>query len=92
MFGQVEGKQPVRSVTTGPAAMAFDLAQEKLEAGLQVHLLGPPEVTWTGHSLPIPRRQTRSLLYRLAAQLEPLSRAIANSTLAAAATTKRIEL
>ncbi len=37
------------------------------DAGLQVHLLGPPQVTWEGRPLDIPRLQTRALLFRLAA-------------------------
>ncbi|RME46999.1 MAG: hypothetical protein D6791_06915, partial [Chloroflexi bacterium] len=41
---------------------------------LQVYLLGPPRVEWAGHPLPVPRRQTRALLYRLAAHLEPVPR------------------
>jgi DNA-binding SARP family transcriptional activator/tetratricopeptide (TPR) repeat protein len=36
---------------------------------LRIYLLGPPRVEWAGRPLPIPRRQTRALLYRLAAQL-----------------------
>ncbi len=41
---------------------------------LCVYMLGPPRVTWRGHPLTIPRRQTRALLYRLAARLEPVPR------------------
>ena len=41
---------------------------------LQVALLGPPEVVWQGRSLPIPRRQARALLYRLAAASGPVPR------------------
>lgn len=43
-------------------------------ASLDVHLLGPPIVYWNGEVLHITRRQTRALLYRLAAQLEPIPR------------------
>ncbi|MFW6136164.1 MAG: ATP-binding protein [Chloroflexota bacterium] len=56
---------PSRStVETAPAA-----PQE-----LHVCLLGPPRVEWGGAALSVPRRQVRALLYRLAAQPEPLSR------------------
>jgi len=41
---------------------------------LCIYMLGPPRVTWRGHPLTIPRRQTRALLYRLAARLEPVPR------------------
>ncbi len=41
---------------------------------LQVSMLGPPEVRWGGRALPIPRRQARALLYRLAARLQPVPR------------------
>jgi predicted ATPase/DNA-binding SARP family transcriptional activator len=41
---------------------------------LRIRLLGPPEVMWAGAVLPIPRRQTRALLYRLAADLRPIPR------------------
>lgn len=41
---------------------------------LQLYLLGPPEVRWAGHPLPIPRRQARGLLYRLAARPQPVPR------------------
>ncbi|HEY66429.1 MAG TPA: AAA family ATPase [Caldilineae bacterium] len=41
---------------------------------LCIYMLGPPHVTWEGHPLPIPRRQARALLYRLATHLDPLSR------------------
>jgi len=74
MSGQVESQQPVRPAAVGSVAMPFDSDQEGLEAGLQVCLLGPPEVTWAGQPLSISRRQARALLYRLAARLDPIPR------------------
>jgi DNA-binding SARP family transcriptional activator len=41
---------------------------------LRVFLLGPAFVEWQGQRLPIARRQARGLLYRLAAQAEPVTR------------------
>jgi DNA-binding SARP family transcriptional activator len=41
---------------------------------LQLYLLGPPQVEAQGHALDIARRQVRALLYRLAAELEPIPR------------------
>jgi len=41
---------------------------------LRVFLLGPTFVEWQGHRLPLARRQARGLLYRLAAQAEPVPR------------------
>jgi len=43
-------------------------------ATLWIYLLGPPGTKWAGHPLPIPRRQVRALLYRLAARLQPVPR------------------
>ena len=43
-------------------------------APLRVALLGPPEATWAGQPLVIARRQTRALLYRLAADVRPIPR------------------
>jgi DNA-binding SARP family transcriptional activator len=43
-------------------------------AVLRIYLLGTPVVRWGSLPLDIPRTQTRALLYRLAAGLEPLSR------------------
>jgi len=43
-------------------------------ADLRIYLLGPPEVTWAGRPLSIPRRQARALLYRLAVHLQPVPR------------------
>lgn len=41
---------------------------------LEIALLGPPTITWAGVTLPIPRRQTRALIYRLVADIWPASR------------------
>ena len=41
---------------------------------LWVYMLGPPRVEWGGRPLPLPRRQTRALLYRLAVRPEPVPR------------------
>ena len=41
---------------------------------LQVDLLGPPRVTRDGQALALPRRQSRALLYRLAAAPQPVPR------------------
>ncbi len=41
---------------------------------LRVALLGAPAVTWAGQTVPMSRRQTRALLYRLAADLRPVPR------------------
>jgi DNA-binding SARP family transcriptional activator len=41
---------------------------------LRVYLLGPAFVEWQGQRLAIARRQARGLLYRLAAQAEPVPR------------------
>ena len=41
---------------------------------LQFYLLGPPGIYWNGHTLPIPRRQARALLYRLAMRKETVTR------------------
>ncbi|NJM40652.1 MAG: hypothetical protein HC853_07730 [Anaerolineae bacterium] len=41
---------------------------------LRIHLLGTPEPLWHGQPLALARRQTRALLYRLAASAQPLSR------------------
>jgi predicted ATPase/DNA-binding SARP family transcriptional activator len=48
---------------------------DRVKPLLFLGLLGPPEVTWDGSSVPIARRQTRAVLYRLAADLRPLPRA-----------------
>ncbi|MEZ4735834.1 MAG: AAA family ATPase [Caldilineaceae bacterium] len=41
---------------------------------LRVQLLGSLQIAWTDQAIDLPRRQTRALLSRLAAELEPLSR------------------
>jgi DNA-binding SARP family transcriptional activator len=41
---------------------------------LQIYLLGPPVIQWAEQALPVPRRQVRALLYRLAAEYRPVSR------------------
>jgi DNA-binding SARP family transcriptional activator len=43
-------------------------------ATLWVSLLGPPNLEWAGAPLPIARRQVRALLYRLAAESQPVPR------------------
>lgn len=45
-----------------------------MQAPLRVVLFGPPCVTYLGAPVTVPRRRTRALLYRLASQLEPVSR------------------
>ncbi len=50
--------------------MSTDRANPLLWIGLH----GPPLVTWAEQAVPIARRQTRALLYRLAADLRPVSR------------------
>lgn len=42
---------------------------------LHVRLLGPPQALWAGQPVPIARRQTRALLYRLATESRPTTRA-----------------
>jgi len=41
---------------------------------LDIRLLGPPLIIWGEETVHITRRQTRALLYRLAAQMEPMPR------------------
>ncbi|MGL4648925.1 MAG: AfsR/SARP family transcriptional regulator, partial [Caldilineaceae bacterium] len=41
---------------------------------LEIFLLGPPVVRWQGHFLSIPRRRVRALLFRLAVEMQPVSR------------------
>ncbi|WP_129670890.1 AAA family ATPase [Candidatus Chloroploca sp. Khr17] len=41
---------------------------------MRIQLLGGCRVTWQGEPLVLPRRRVRALLYRLAAQLQPLPR------------------
>lgn len=45
------------------------------ESSLAVTILGPPETCWSGRALRLPRRQSRALLYRLAAAPAPAPRA-----------------
>src|SRR5215213_9504347 len=53
---------------------AIDPRAAPAAAQLRITLLGPPSVTWAGAPLAIPRRQTRALLFRLAAQAAPVPR------------------
>jgi DNA-binding SARP family transcriptional activator len=41
---------------------------------LRIHLLGAMEIAWAEQTIALPRRQTRALLARLAATLEPITR------------------
>lgn len=41
---------------------------------IKIYLLGPPAIRWGEESLSIPRRQVRALLFRLAAEIRPVSR------------------
>lgn len=41
---------------------------------LRITLLGTPAISWDGQILAIPRRRVRALLYRLSANLRPISR------------------
>lgn len=45
-----------------------------IPADLRIYLLGPPRVEYSKGSLAIPRRQARALLYRLAADMQPIPR------------------
>ncbi len=90
MSSRPETKHLAGSTAADSSAMPFDpstglrpalspvevtgFAQDKPRASLRVYLLGPPRVEWAGRSLPIPRRQARALLYRLATQLQPVPR------------------
>ena len=47
---------------------------DRSRAVLEITLLGPPVVSWAGAVLPVARRQTRALFYRLAAELVPIPR------------------
>jgi predicted ATPase/DNA-binding SARP family transcriptional activator len=47
---------------------------EQSHAAIQIHTLGTPAVTWAGAPLVMPRRQSRALLYRLAATSQPAPR------------------
>src|SRR5262245_34224535 len=48
--------------------------QRSTERPLHITLLGPPQLTVHGTPLPLPRRQLRALLYRLAVALQPVAR------------------
>lgn len=41
---------------------------------LEIRLLGPPSVKWKGQFVSIPRKQVRALLFRLAADMQPVAR------------------
>ena len=41
---------------------------------MHIYLFGSCQIVWQGQPFTLPRRQLRALLYRLAAQLEPVSR------------------
>jgi len=71
MSWRFEGEQPANEWAGGlhPRSLASTATV------LRVYLLGPPVVQWADQPLGIPRRQTRALLYRLAADLEPIPRA-----------------
>lgn len=53
---------------------ALNRAQDTAEPTLRVYLLGPAWVEWQGEPLSIGRRQTRALLYCLAAKGHPVAR------------------
>ena len=55
-------------------AVLLAAAQRATERLLHISLLGPPQFTVRGMSLPPPRQQLRALLYRLAVALQPVSR------------------
>ncbi len=57
-----------------PPTLAPDAQLDPAGPRLRLRLLGPPDVTWDGQPVTIPRRQPRALLYRLASQLQPLAR------------------
>jgi predicted ATPase/DNA-binding SARP family transcriptional activator len=48
--------------------------QHTSEGSLHITLLGPPQLTLAGMPMPLPRRQVRALLYRLAVELQPVPR------------------
>jgi predicted ATPase/DNA-binding SARP family transcriptional activator len=55
-------------------SMRLTTTPHESEQPLQITLLGPPQLMAEGHPLPLPRRQLRALLYRLAVELQPVSR------------------
>jgi predicted ATPase/DNA-binding SARP family transcriptional activator len=64
----------VECIDTMASLPSINSRVEPAAARLRVTLLGPPGVTWAGAQLAIPRRQTRALLFRLAAQGTPVPR------------------
>ncbi len=56
------------------ARSATESSVEFTTAGLRISMLGPPGVKKAGRPLSISRRQTRALLYYLAAHLQPVPR------------------
>ncbi len=67
-------EQPDMTKTQRTMQLAESAAPGPHGVRLRVCLLGPPDVTWDGEPVVIPRRQPRALLYRLASQLQPVSR------------------
>jgi len=66
---------PALECTDTIASLAvIDSYVEPAAAPLRITLLGPPGVTLAGAQMAIPRRQTRALLFRLAAQAAPVPR------------------
>ena len=57
--------------TVAPGAHLWSPSEVK---PLALHLFGPPRIRYCGEPLSVTRRQTRALLYRLGAKLEPVSR------------------
>jgi hypothetical protein len=55
-------------------AFAFPDLSPPAQPGLHIELLGPPRVAWEGRPLALTRRQSRALLYRLAASRQPAPR------------------
>ncbi len=56
---------------SGPVRVLPDASDSVL---LHLRMLGPGEVLWQGAPCPIPRRQTRALLWRLGSDLQPVAR------------------
>jgi DNA-binding SARP family transcriptional activator len=48
--------------------------EDSRQAILRFHLLGLPTITWDDEVVVIPRRSVRALLFRLASEVEPVSR------------------
>ncbi|MFN8467019.1 MAG: BTAD domain-containing putative transcriptional regulator [Caldilineaceae bacterium] len=68
----MEGTGAAMSVT--PSEPSAPLPGQHAGAPLRIALLGPPVVAWAGAPIPLLRRQTRGLLYCLAAELRPVAR------------------